>query len=770
MKKLSVVTTLVFLALLSYGQSRIFTISNGLDINVTLTSPFQPIDAASDANLNITTLINELALQNVTINEAGLFSFETSVIDDVAYTSPFDLSITSNNNVLIYADLKNDTIGKINLFGLSNVIVGTGITWLPVYNLIPLPVYPPPALRAVEVASLMGSTLVDAAIYAAIVSPVVPAATTQLGRNKGSLLANITILTGNYTLVQGGGLDAHAIVGFGGPMNVESHDVDIRINVEEGNIWVTGGDQNAFAQIGNRNSGSFSLLGKLDVTARSVGVNVPMNGNTILEGGFGPHSEARIGHVHTSTDSLVDVGGRITLSDSSSLVLRAGSGINSDAHVGHRLKCQDIATVSGPISIEARLWAVVLDAASLTFGDSANCQIGHSAAAAQTLCQDSIFIITGGSLSAFSGTGTMHFTQIGHLGLLGSNDVVDGSIEINTGDSIVLRSDSGTMNYAQIGHHIRTAGAGLVTGHLTLRSGGRQLYTSLSANTMESFVKVGHHAGIIFDDAYLLAFDNIDLRSSAMPGNPAEAIIVAADTIRLISGDSINVQSNEAAAKISTGTGGAIVLLDALRDISFVSVAGMESAIDAPLAKEIRVRTADDIRITQNDLGTILLGGNIYLETDKEYFPDSLYGPQQVRTNYHSPFTVFNLGSGNLHAFPDGLGVVKFENAGLPTNISTVDGRIDIRSKSTSVDGTVTDLMISSLLPFSINPMSISGLILIGMDLTAGQLIDLGDSYENGLIEEWYILNSSELFFNVNQEIDVVNSQIELKSALLQTN
>jgi hypothetical protein len=694
-----------------------------------------------------------------------------AVIDDVLYNSIYHLTFTSNNNVLLYADVKNDTTGNINLNGLSNVIVGTGIGWLPIYGLTPLPVFPPTIPRGVEVGSLMGNTVVDAAIYAAVVAPTgFPGGGTQLGRKSGSTTAHVTVLAGNFLVVQASDIDSYAMIGFGGPSSGATQDVDIFVNVEEGNIWVTGGSENAFAQIGNRNIGAVSLDGRIDVIARSVAVNTPTFGNTTLQGGTGLGSEARIGHVHSSPEPLVTVQGNIMLADSSSIILRSGSGLNANAIVGHSLTNGFDGFIHGPILVEAKLWDIILDASASPGFDSAFCQIGHRVNTITGHCHDSIYLHAGGSVSCFSGSDMMNSTQIGHYGHE-ANDILSGRIDIDAGDSLVLKSDIGPNNYAQIGHRVRLQGLSQGFGNISIRTGGRQLYDARKANEASSLVQVGHSTDTLSSDIFLLAFNNIDLWSSSSLLDPAEAVINGWDTIQLISNDSINIRSNEANAVVQTNAPGSIVRFDAKEDISLISFAAMEASVIAPHARQIRCRSAGNISLSQQLLDTDLSNGTIWIEADKEYFPDSLFVAQKGRNGSSGPFSPLNLGTSNMHIFADLLGVVKFENHALPTQLSTINGNIVVRSKSTSVDGQVTDLNISGLLPFSLNPLTQNGKILIGFGLDVfGQPVDLGDSYQNGRIEEWSAQNTGLFYFNVNNHIDVFTSLIDMKGVVLETN
>ena len=750
----------------STSAQQVFTISNNPDFNVTPATPFRPINSAMDANLNITTLINELAIQDVVVDEDVFFNYEMAVIEDVIYVSGFNLNLVSNY-LLLYAHLQNDDIGDVSLFGLSNVIIGTELASLGLYGLLP-PIFMPLSQRVVEVGSLHGSTLVDAAIYAAVLASAIPSAYAQLGRSAASSSAFVSVYAGNYLAVVAGGHGSHAMIGFGGPSLSANLDVRIYINVEEGNIYVTGGDLDAFAQIGNRTVGGAIVAGDIRAHARSVQINTPLNGNTILTGGVGPNSESRIGHWHESLSPLVTVGGRINSLSSAGLTMRTGSADFSSAIVGHRVSCLDDAMAYGEISVYATYWDVVLDAHSVAGILQSHCQIGHDVNANNGNATDSIYIEAGGSVTCLSGVNDYQFTLIGHLGE-NSNDFLSGNIEINTGDSVVLISNLNQFNFSQVGHHEWINGGLQIDANISIRTGGRQLYTSQLADDISSFVKVGHHNAFSTGDIYLLAFDNIDLRSSKF--GPAEAIIFAGDTLRLTSNDSINIQSEVAEARLFSEVFNAVVQLDAGKDISFISLLGIPSSIQSPHASEIKIRAADDIKFSQQIIETDLSNGHLWFESDHGYLPGELFGPQIVRNGTGGPFGLFGIAVNNNHIPIDSIGVIKFENTGLPITLSTQAGDINIHSRSTDVNGAILDLRISDVLPFSIQPMTQTGSILIGFEFDPfNNLIDLGDSYENGIIDQWNTFFNGKLFFNANQTIKVELSEIDINEVLLETN
>lgn len=762
----------ILISMIATAQSRIFTISNAPDINVTATSPFQPVDPSFDANLNITTLINTLSVQDVVVNEAAFFSFETAVIEDVGYTSAFNLSITSNNSLLVYADLKNDSIGDITGIGLSAVVVGCELGFIPFYNLAPAPVFAPPVIQSVEVGSAHGLTLIDAGVYVGVFGTILPGVSSQLGRVVASTTGHITVSAGNHIVVQAGANNSFAVIGFGSQVSGFSGnlDVDIRLNVEEGNIHVVGGGIDAHAQVGNAQQGGISVGGQIDVIARSVFVNVPLFGNVFVEAGPDDGADARIGHWHFGSQPLdASVTGRINVTDSSSVVLRSGPFAEAHAVIGHYVHDNQGVIARDPISVEARHYGVLMDGITQSGGPPSHCQIGHRSYSLNDsgLCSDSIYIYTEGWINLLAGTGTDEYVQIGHRG--SSNmDLLTGDIEINAGDSLLAESNQSNNNFVRIGHH--TDFSGPTSGHVTVRSGGRQLYDAGLSDNPTGFVHVGHNGFPNSGDVYLLAYQNIDLYGSTIPGG-AMVHILGEDTVRLTSADSIQVLGREGGAVISAFGGNSVVDINGAKEVAFVSNGPMEAMIEASTSDLIRVQSNQNVVLSQMLLITSNGLGAIYLESDKEYLPDNLYTQQTARGG--KSIGALSIG-GNLPLFADMLGVVQFQNNGLPVELNTSGGDISIISRETSPDGTVWDITLSDVLPFSANPVTASGTIFIGMEPDINNNpVPLSDSYRRGNIDEWNSVNNGKLYFYVNDCIQSPINQesfIDMQDVLLLTN
>ena len=710
-------------------------------------------------------------MKHVIVDDSATANFEIAVVDDVIYSEANNLEIFTINNVLMYADLKNDSTGGVFLEGLTSVVVGTGFSWLPSYpQLSPAPVYAPPVIRDVEIGSADGITSVDGGIYTAVLSPDSAGYRTQVGRKMGSTSASVYVYAGNVVVVQAGEQSSSVHVGFGsvGSGVMTDIDVDISVIVEEGNLWLVGDID--YALIGNANAGGSLLAGSIYVFAHSVPANIPMNGNIFIHAGSGLGAQSRIGHWRiTQSSQATDVSGSINAIGSSSVDIRSGLSHAADAAIGHigssGATGADI-SVLGPINVEGQKWSINLDAAFHGGGSPSHCQIGHTSAAtlANGLCQDSIFLFTEGKVNCFAGSGTEEFVLIGHRGY-SSVDDLSGDIEINAGDSIVVASNSGIENFAQVGHY-NTGGTG-TSGDITIRSGARQLFTSALSDDASSFTRVGHNGNFTTGNIYMLAFENIDLESSIFPGGPP-VLIYGVDTVRLTSADSIMAYGNENGVEVTAIGLGCVVDINAANNISFLSSTGpfetLVSGVDASL---IRCQSSGDISLSQSDLNTSFTTGEIVLHADKTYLPDELYGNQLVQGTR----TVTNL-TGNLQINADSFGVVKFENPGGSTWLTTVDGDILIYSAEKDADHIPRDILLTDVLPLSVNPTTQNGTIFINMyiDLSGDPQEFSGGSFRNGIIEEWNPNNNGKLFFDAKNTIDVINSFPHMHTILLHTN
>ncbi len=752
-----------------YSQGRIYTVSNNPDFNITLSTPFKPIDPTMDANLNITTLINELATQHVVVDDDVFFSYEVAFIEDVIYNSPYNLSVASNNSVLVYAHVINDTSGAINYAGSSTVIVGTEPGWLPAYFPFLLPVYMPPIPREVQTGSRLGHTSVDAGTYAAVLATGIGGQYAQIGLQAPSTTATIQILAGNYLLVQAGGTDAFAKIGFGGVAGTtcDNVDVSIFINIEEGNIWLNGAGERAFAQIGNINECNVQLQGNIDVFARSVFVNTPTNGNIFVNGGTEPDSWARIGHYRNSTDIIpnVDIGGYINVIDSSSVVLKSGMLPFANAAIGHYIDlphdvpCQ----LSGAIAIEARHWGVFMDASAGGGSPGNFVHIGHFGRTTGTsmTCQDSVYVNTGGDIYAKSGMDPESFAMFGHRAEALVFPLASGDIELNAGDSIEMVASPGAINHAQVGH---VAFGGDAHGNITTRAGNRQIYQTIHSNDPTSYVTIGHDGGNISGNIYMVAFDNIEFHSSQNP-NGAAVFVRGVDTVQIISHDSIRAVANETGVEISSLNSNSVTLLKAAKDISLISGNSINgAAINSPQADFIICYSGDDILLSQELLNVSHLDGHILLHADKWFIPNELFPSQFSRTG-----GIQNL-AGNQHLFHDSLGVIKFQGNVDPVVLQTVNGNIDINSKSTSGNGSICDLNISDFGSDKVDFNTVNGTVFVRMKLDVNGLPqEMGDSYENIHIEDW-VFGTGKLFIDANTAVNVSNSTLSAPEVLLHTN
>jgi hypothetical protein len=760
----------IFVIIQLFAQSKMLTISHAADLNITTTTPHQPIDPSFDANLNINTLLNSLTLGNTEVNDGIFFDYEIIVHDDVQYYSPFHLTIYSNNNVLVYAHVVNDTSGNLNLFASDRVVVGTGINWLPVYS-IPIPVHPPLLERPVQAGSLKGSTNIDAGINACVVAPAMPASESRLGLPQATMSANIYIYSGNHILIHGGGPMSPAIVGFGNDALVGNVDCPIELTCEEGNLHLIGGTDFAYARIGNQNSGDQLIKGKIVALVNSVPVNLPFNGNVFVEGGTGFGSEAQIGHSHLSATDFINISAPVLIDADGSVDLKAGSAMHTRARIGHHLRAKHLVGVAGPIAIRSGQ-NIFLNSRLHMTGDSAFTQIGHWVQALGGSAIDSIYLEVGeydGYVGLFGGDTTARYAMVGHSAAHGSLNL-SGNINMIVQSNIEIHAGLGAFSFGQVGHRQIGSNTSGATGAMDIKSGESLIVSSRNAQYSTSSARIGHYVDNYSGQIDILVGDDVWLMgdTSGMSGIYSE--IETFDDISVTSGDSIVLIAHTGNAIINTEASNTILSLKALAAIVCRSEGSAESMINANNGQLLELMAGESIELMQSDITISSLNGTIYLESDRDYQLGDLWQPLVFSGIGSNPLTASNLNGSSPIQSADDLGVIRFNNQSGPCQLKTQSGNIHVLSKSIDASGVQYDLKISSIDVASLDPVSQNGKILIGMQFSPpSTYVDIPTSYEKALINNWNTSSMADLFLNVNAEIDVLNSSINLKSSLLLT-
>ena len=300
----------------------------------------------------------------------------------------------------------------------------------------------------------------------------------------------ITVISGgalSLTAGQGAGAQSAAQIGHGGIVSPGNHSGDIGLDIGGGITMLGGGTQNAIAQIGHG--------GRLSAGDLAGAISIAAVDAIVATGGSGERGGVMVGHGGSEANSAVGHTGDISvLSSSGAVRFTAGTGIDSQARIGHG-GANAAGDHNGDIAVSGAA-GIVLTAGG---GGTRNlAQIGHGGGALTADLGGDIFLnldpltlapIGGGAIRVNGGTGAGGaYAQVGHGGL-GSGGSYTGEIR-GYGGSLALNGGSADQAYALLGHGGISA-TGTKTGNISLETVGAMALNG-SATGSRSFAQIGH--------------------------------------------------------------------------------------------------------------------------------------------------------------------------------------------------------------------------------------------------------------------------------------
>ncbi len=630
MKKI-ILTSSFFLLVLNLSSQ--VTIGNGPTSNMifdVLCNTWRPINAP--ANLNINDLLVDLTAMPTTVADFDCQNPQVClgpiiVEEPIIYNSPFQFTLNSCTNVLVYATIENAGVGDIFFTtasvssGVSDgyVVVGTGIEGINglgssfgFYSSAALPI---PTIRGAVHVGTMGGVNVQAPKLLAVVSDTLDGAYAQIGMPFVPSAGTITAFSGqSHAIISRTGLGSYARIGHGSDiLAIPLPPASIDIINEDGNLWIHAG-----STIGNKaNIGHVSnnndVGGNISVIIADGGNNT--DGNIDIKGGAG--NLASVGHF-SELDQNQSVSGSISVQAAGFINITGGSLSDSDAMIGHYSSSLNI-PVPSTILVESAKGTTLNGGAS-----ASKAQIGHEAHIVD-VASSTMTVGSGGTIALFGNDNGP--AVIGHKVEDASGLINGGDINVQSGD-LTLESSMGSQGWTGIGHFDNTGNSSIV-GDIYITSDGG---LSMKAGGPQSFCRIGHDALSKGGTIDILTTGDIELIS----GQVIDAVtsIICEDSIVVYTTEDILMQSNDGNVTINSIYNN--VDIAAIGEIIQEKVGPAIASIDIiPFVNsDLLMRAGDDIRLTQE----LTSANEISINTDHSFVSAELWPIVSYRGD---PFFLF---------------------------------------------------------------------------------------------------------------------------------
>jgi len=628
----NIILTSVFLFFVLSVSSQV-TIGNGPTTNMffdAVCNSWRP--SGAPANLNIVDLINDLSANPTTVSDFDCQNPQIClgpiiVEEPIIYASPFQLTLNSCTNVLVYATVENGDFGDIFFTtasvssGVSDgyVVVGTGIEGInglgSSFGFYSSSALPTPLIRGPVNVGSLGGVNVQAPKLLAVVADTLAGAYAQIGMPLIPSSGSITAFSGqSHAIISRTGQGSYARIGHGSDaLSLAIPFAPIDIINEDGNLWLHAG-----TTVGNKaNIGHVSNNGDADGTISVIisdGSNLT-DGNIEINGGNG--NLASIGHF-SEFDQNQMVSGAITVQAQGSINMTGGTLFGSDAMVGH-YSSSTIIPVQSAILVES------INGTTLNGGVSgAKAQIGHDA----HIVDVGSSTITVGSPSTISLLGNDNGPAvIGHK-------VDDFSGLINGGDmfvqsgNLILESALGVNGWTGIGH-FDPAGNSAIIGDIFISSDGG---VQVKAGGSQSFSRIGHDA--LSKGGSIEIFSGGDVELISGQASNALATILGEGNIIVSTSQDILMESHAANVMINS----------IYNNVDLAAIKGIkQQKLGSPLASieilpfinsELKMRAGDDIELSQE----VTNANKISIHTDYNYALGELWNPIPY---FGDPFFLF---------------------------------------------------------------------------------------------------------------------------------
>ena len=617
MKKLVLIPLLFFFIVNVSAQ---VTIGNGPTANMffdAVCNSWRP--SGAPANLNIGDLLNDLAAGPTTVSDFDCQNPQIClgpiiVEEPIIYASPFQLTLNSCTNVLIYATIENGDFGDLffttasTSSGVSDgyVVVGTGIEGINglsssfgSYSSAALPL---PLIRGPVSVGTQGGVNIQTPKLLAVVADTLNGAFAQIGVPFIPSGGSITAFSGqSHAIISRIGSGSYARIGHGSEilaLPIPPTPIDI-IN-EDGNLWIHAG-----TTIGNKaNIGHVSSNndtgGNISVIIADGGNNT--DGDIDIKGGN--ENLASIGHF-SEVDQSQFVSGNITVQAAGTINMSGGIQSGADAMIGHFSASIDI-PVQSAILVESAKGTTLNGGSS-----SAKAQIGHDAHIVDVAT--STMTVGSGDLISLLGNDEGP-AVIGHKLDDATGLISGGNINVQSGD-LRLVSTLGNNGWTGIGHFDQV-GNSSISGDIFITSDDG---VHVEAGGAQSFSRIGHDALSKGGSIEILSIGDIDLISGQAIS--AETTINGEGSIVVYTSQDILMESHSADVQISSVYNNVDVA--AIGEIKQQKLGSPLASIDVfPFFNsDLTMRAGDDIIMTQEATNA----NKIAIHTDYDYLPGVLW-------------------------------------------------------------------------------------------------------------------------------------------------
>ncbi|MEC5125211.1 hypothetical protein VSU19_00495 [Verrucomicrobiales bacterium BCK34] len=397
-----------------------------------------------------------------------------------------------------------------------------------------------------------------------------PGTSTQIGhggtRSQGIASGAITVEAGTeISFVAGVGSGSYTQIGHGGLLSNSERSGEILVTADTGGISFAGsGAIQGYAQLGH---GGYLAEGN---SSDAITVEA-LVGEISFTGGSSDQAYAQLGH---GGYGVVGTKGGAIKVDAGSVLVEAGSGIESTARIGHG-GSRGSGDISGSVSVSTTVGNVEVKGGSGNFTDAA---IG---AGGTQYDADSILSAT--SVNSFldvlveGGTGIQAGAQVGAGGIESTADLIVGDVDVSAPGSIQLSGGNQLRAFSQIGNGGATA-AGDFSGSITVAAGG-ELFLTAANGGFGAYSQIGHG-----DDLFSSATSISALAGSGSRGGD---IRVSAGTDMVLT-DGMIGHVNDASTAIATG--GSTQVAVSTNDPADPSVGSLIADSDSEFSGEDEVR------------------------------------------------------------------------------------------------------------------------------------------------------------------------------------